>query len=311
VNAAERLFALHNPSAVFLTQGCNLPAQAWRQVAIAKGIRTIVTENTLHKDRLTWDGVSGCSVISGQQLSMFFRHRDLLLEASVRQHTQEYFAKVRDTKQGEHVTRDSPYRLPKAGKVVVFLGQVFTDCSVLGGLHAGFDSPADVVATLQEFAVREPGGTILVIKLHPKECGKWEHVANLTMHHMQTHPNGDLLAAAEQRSNVLIDACAEFDTYEVLRSADVVVTISSQAGLEAAAMGKPVILAGRSFYSGGGFTHEAKCPEELLFHLHNALAPRAAATAFDTLPAETFLYIYLWKAGIPRTGQGIVDLYYK
>jgi capsule polysaccharide export protein KpsC/LpsZ len=46
------------------------------------------------------------------------------------------------------------------------------------------------------------------------------------------------------------------NTYDLMRESELGITLCSQAGLEMLSMGKPVLTAGRAFYSGKGLTYD-------------------------------------------------------
>ena len=97
----------------------------------------------------------------------------------------------------------------------------------------------------------------------------------------------------------------EADTYELIKRASAVVTLNSQAGLEAAAVGKPVVIGASCFYSGLGFAREAftrALMEPALRQLISEGAPPGVADA------RRFLYIYFRKFCRNKSGQALADL---
>jgi hypothetical protein len=62
---------------------------------------------------------------------------------------------------------------------------------------------------------------------------------------------------------------ADFSTASVLNCAKAIVTIQGTVGLEFSCMGIPIIITGKAFYSGFGFTHEPETKEEYFTMLRN------------------------------------------
>src|SRR5690606_11332256 len=115
-------------------------------------------------------------------------------------------------------------------------------------------SPVDVCRPLLEMARRNDIEVIL--KLHPKEQMDREtrlgRPGKLTLARLQALMPRELL----QHPNVIVDSENSFDTYALMDRADLIVTINSQAGLEAAVRGKQVLCGNGAFYGDLGFTHD-------------------------------------------------------
>lgn len=130
-------------------------------------------------------------------------------------------------------------------RVVLFLGQVGYDASLTtdGG---DFRDQYSTLAAMDAAVSPIPRAT-LIVRPHPKSAGRQDGITR---------------AAAEMGIAVVHDD--EAPLLQSLLAADVVVTVSSQAGLQAAWLGRPVITLGHAFYGGKGFTIDAGGRSELL-----------------------------------------------
>ena len=124
-----------------------------------------------------------------------------------------------------------------------------------------FDSQRHAIEFLVEWTRDQPDAE-LVIRLHPNLQGK---------------PDSDPRYWESLREqNVIIEGPeSETDSYALAESADLVVTYGSTMGVEAAFLGKPVLLLCDSRYSGLDIVYEPKTPEEVVALLcQSALPPK-------------------------------------
>lgn len=112
-------------------------------------------------------------------------------------------------------------------------------------------SQPQALATLAE-AVRETPGAQLVVRTHP---------------HMRLKPQDDLVqwraAVAAAQPTAHFDAADPLDSYKLMHTADVVFTYGSTSGVEAAFIGRPVMVMGPSAYDLLGCVTRARSAEEV------------------------------------------------
>lgn len=128
------------------------------------------------------------------------------------------------------------------------------------------DSQPQALSTLAD-AVRAAPGAQLVVRTHP---------------HMRLKPHDDLVqwraavAAAEPAAH--FDAADPLDSYGLMRAADIVFTYGSTSGVEAASMGKPVVVMGPSAYDLLGCVTRARSAEDVSAAIRQpiALSPEKA-----------------------------------
>ncbi len=93
----------------------------------------------------------------------------------------------------------------------------------------------------------------LIIKPHPSSSkSQVQEIESLT------------LGSAATNTTMLPLGC---NTYEVLKFADVIITVQGTIGLEAAALGKNVLTSGDAFYANRGFTIDSRSVSEYLENL--------------------------------------------
>lgn len=134
-------------------------------------------------------------------------------------------------------TRGHLEGIPEAEQIVVYFSSSGDEIAELDldwseYLFSQEQALADLAA-----ACRAKPGCILVVRTHP---------------HMRLKPADDLRnwnAAVEAAGpDIHLDASSPVDSYELMRAADMVFTYGSTAGVEAAFLGKPVVIMGPSAY---------------------------------------------------------------
>lgn len=154
-------------------------------------------------------------------------------------------------------------------------------------------------------------GFDLVVKLHPKEAAGSAPMTNepydqLTWRKLMDDPI--VSAALEAGGGLSVDGANEFDTYSMINRADAVVTLNSQAGLEAACEATPTVTCGAAFYTGLGFTLEAHDHDALQRQLARALQLGAAERHELAAAARRFTYVYFQHYCIERDPEELACL---
>lgn len=297
------------PDTIVVAQGYDVLSAVLRHLAILRGIRVVSLENTFRRDRLLWDDTSGISVNLNLAKNHYWRLRDFISEDTARQTAAAYLAGIKTAKSGEHASPSAPLSADSSADnlpTITYLAQVGTDSSVLFGLRR-FQSQLDVIVALAAYAARRSAR--LLVKLHPKENPAFNDampwVRGLTAEGLSRRE--DFAASREQLGDRLVlDADNRYDTYDLIRRADVCVTINSQAGLEAALHDKEVVLCGDAFYGGLGFTHEADDSDALAFHLDRVLDGKLRLNTGGA--ARVFFHIYTEHYCLPKTEQSVLAL---
>jgi len=296
------------PHMILLAQGHGVEAVVARRCAVEFGLSLLAFENTALKDRIVWEPISGVTVNRNIARSMFWRYMDAVSPPVIKDFCDGIIASTKQNKQEEHASPEAEWKPDSDRPVVLYLGQVYTDSSLLYGCYPDL-APEQVVQSLYNWC--ETNGAQLVLKLHPKEATGAAPVTlrpynKLTMRKLQAMFEG---SDALDQSWVTIDSENQWDTYRLIEAADVVVTINSQAGLEAAIRGKNVVTSGRCFYAGLDFTTDvtssagmadavSKCIESGYSKERHALA-------------QKFFYVFFEKYCIKKQNRQLIELFRK
>jgi len=308
VDRALDYFECYRPETIVFAQGHDLVSAVLRQMAILRGLRVISLENIFRKDRLLWEDVSGISVNQNLSRNYYWRHRDFVSDETARESVAAYLEQVKAAKSGEHASPVTPLPEGPSSKLptITYLAQVGTDSSVLFGLR-GFESQVEVIVALASYVASRR--MRLLVKLHPKENPAFKDemvtVRGLTAQGLAAHPRFSTLQA-ELGTRLVLDDTNRFDTYDLIRRAQVCVTINSQAGLEAAIHGREVVLCGDAFYGTLGFTHEATDARSLEFVLDRILSD---GLRLNHGPAvRGFFHIFTELYCLPKTVTSLLRL---
>lgn len=308
IDKAWTYFDCYRPDTVVIAQGYDIVSAVLRYLAIQKGLRVVSLENIFRKDRLLWEDVTGVSVNQNLARNYYWRHRNFVSEETARASVETYLNQLKSAKAGEHASPVTPLPENSAADLptITYLAQVGTDSSVLFGLR-GFESQVEVIAALAAYAASRQ--LRLLVKLHPKENPAFQDemtaVRNLTADGLAAHPRFAKLRA-QLGERLVIDDANRYDTYDLIRRAQVCVTINSQAGLEAAILGKEVVLCGDAFYGSLGFTHEATDARSLEFTLDRVLNEHLRINHGSA--AAKFYHIFTELYCQPKTHQGVIEI---
>lgn len=293
------------PHVALILQGYNLENAVLRQICIQRNLPFVAFEITSRNDRLVWENISGITVNKNLARNHFWRWRDLIDPRKSGAFCEEEIIRTKKSKHAEHQSPNLRWERPVGKRTILFLGQVYSDSSVLFGLQQPL-TPEAIVQSLLEIVAAE--GHMLVLKLHPKEnggqCPNGQPLNRLTWRKLSAIPSISRLLE-ELGDRVCVDHDNRFDTYSMIDAADVVVTINSQAGLESSIRGKQVITCGDAFFGGLGFTHEARSISDLRSYVQfcmdgEKVNPSQAA-------ARTFYHVFFEKYCIPCTAESVAQ----
>jgi hypothetical protein len=305
LNLYDAYFDFYKPACVVYPQGYMLTASILRHLAQKHDIPTIALENICDPTRLLYETETGISVTHNSVASRFNAIRDTLNKEQAESYWASYYAQIKSQRHGEHQSPDTTLFITKdhtQQKIITFLAQVGTDSSVLFGLK-NFKSQIDLIIETAQQTLDQ--GHIFVLKLHPKEkTGQrpidYQPYNQLTLRHLQSHPD---YATLEQNPHFMIDRDNQYDTYQLIEQSDACITINSQSGLEAACMGKPVIVCGDCAYSLQGFTWDGTNSDKLRNCITDILSNDTLKTHTDL--ARLFFYHYTHYCAIERTPEAL------
>lgn len=296
------------PHLILLAQGHGVEAVAARRCAVESGLSLLAFENTALKDRIVWEPISGVTVNRNIARSMFWRYMDAVSPQVIKDFCDKIIASTKQNKQEEHASPEAEWTPDSSRPVVLYLGQVYTDSSLLYGCYPDL-APEQVVKSLYDWC--EANGAQLVLKLHPKEANG---VAPVTHRPYNKLTMRKLQGAFEGRDSldqpwVTIDSENQWDTYRLIEAADAVVTINSQAGLEAAIRGKNVVTSGRCFYAGLDFTTDVTSADEMAEAVSKSI--KSGYSAERHALAQKFFYVFFEKYCIEKQSRRLIELFRK
>lgn len=311
-NLASRIgnaFEYFDPNAIAIVQGYDSLNAVSRCLAIRQNLPLLSLENTAVSDRMLWDNLSGITTNRNLAKNYYWRFRETISEEVAHAYCEQLITNTKSKKLAEHASPEKPFQKARNNRPnVLFLGQVYTDSSVLFGIGE-WKTPIALIKQLAKLAHAMDFN--LWIKLHPKEMTGFSPVINqpydkLTWRKLSS--DAEFSNFLKTNDRVMIDHENEYDTYALMKSADVAVTLNSQAGLEAAIRGIPTVVAGEAFYSNLRFTLDAPYPEILEVQLKRALGMKETERAELTTDAKIFTQIYFEKYCINKSPTELAKL---
>ena len=302
----RRAFDVSRPGAVGIVQGYESLNAVARQVALERGLPVIAFENTALKNRALWDDHSAITTNRNLAHNFYWRYVDTADAAQAEQYCAHLIAHTKQQKSSEHLSPSQAYEGSTAKRqTLLFLGQVYTDSSVLFGIGA-WRTPVNLIRELAELA--QIMNLNLWIKLHPKEISGTSPVTGQPykrLTYRKLMQDARFRELAHDSDRIMIDHENRYDTYDLMQKADVAVTLNSQAGLEAAIRGVPTVVAGQAFYGGLGFTLEADCPAVLAVQVKKALRMEQKERDQTRLSTCIFTHIYFERYCVEKSPSAI------
>lgn len=303
-----RAMNVSQPGAVAIIQGYEPFSAVARELAIRRDLSVIAFENTALKDRMLWDDHSALTTNRNLSRNFYWRHRERACPKAADAYCETLIAETKRRKQEEHASPERGYESRESGRPnVLFLGQVYTDSSVIFGI-GDWSTPVSLIRAVAQLASELDFN--LWIKLHPKENGGHSPVVNqpyAQLTHRKLMADQTFRQLAEDQ-RVMIDDENTYDTYDLMAKADAVVTLNSQAGLEAAIRGIPAVLAGQAFYGGLGFTLDAPSPATLKVQLDEALGMNADRRLCQRMAARVFTHLFFESYCVPKEPDAVARL---
>ena len=307
VDLAHAYFDQHDFQQAVIFQGYFHDSAIVRAVAHMRGVPVVALEITSNKNKLLWDNIAGITVNKNLARNYYWKYEDLIDPSVATEYVEQAMLNIRSVKRLDHQAPERVFTKRSSRPLIFVVGQVYTDASLLFGLAPGFQNPIDVIRVAVDYALAND--VELVIKLHPKEINEGDPITfspynKLTWRRMCE--DQALMDKITFSDLITVDHDNAYDTYSIIAAADVVVTVNSQAGLEALAKGKPVVLCGSSFYGGLGLTYEAQNPDALRLYLRTALSDSGLQA--DKAAVDKFFYIYFEKYCIEKTEAALYKL---
>lgn len=289
----SRMIKSMRPHGLVFFQGYLPDSAVLRRIGVQQEIPFLSIERSAFDKRLIWDNISGITVNRNTGRNLYWRHSDWVSNRTAGEFLDHYLEKCVLNKHKEHTSSKEVFRFPDLpiGRLrILLIGQVYTDSSILFGVRNEMD-PLNVLMKIVGLCRQE--GHLLLVKLHPKEDSGISPIgtpyAKLTWRRIQQRfAHQDVRCDS---SSLYVDHENRYSTSQLIQDCDVVVTMNSQAGLEAALMGKTVIVFGDAFYRDMGFTIDARDCQDISYILLNLKHLTIGAEEIR-LRAAKFFYIY-------------------
>jgi hypothetical protein len=246
-------------------------------VARENGIRASTFDGTFGVVQVCVDG------IAAQQSDIAFAFREFEQAAPevldwARQQAKDAFRKRAEARdEAAYQVVPSDQREVGSSSGVVIPMNVEWDGAALG-LHDHFADTADWITSTVEYVLTHSEENV-VVRQHPAERNKYERsrfdIGAMLEERFGSHPRLRLVMAEDP-----------INTYDLIRSATVVLPFVSTIGIEAAAMEKVVLVSGASFYADLDFVWRASSRQEYFTMLESSLVgelplkPRQAERAW-------------------------------
>jgi Capsule polysaccharide biosynthesis protein len=292
--AAELVLDQFRPDIVFLLNGLFAAERAFRGIALDRGLRAPTYEIAPRADALVFsqhapapdydmDGL--WATVEDRPLSGAQREDVARLLADRARGVGAHESYFDAPEEQLDVLRERLALTP--GKRVVTLFTNVTWDSATIGHDVGFSSMFDWVERAVALAAHH-SDLVLLVRIHPAE-GRWgtreEVQATITA------------AIGEIPANVrFVPALEPVSSYALLDLSDTVLTYTTTVGLEAAARGKRVGVAGDTHYRGRGFTVDLAGPDDLSEFLASDPDP---ITDAQTELALRYAHAFFFRAMIP------------
>lgn len=291
VDSLKKLFNKLKPDTVFIFQGGFFDSRCVVEVARRFGIKVVGVESSMMGKLLVFDDLSG-QIINRHSLARM--GSDIMEAVNVTDLERKEVFKLWQSKLAEktddHRTGGidseeeirSDFGIPENHKIVLLLAQVMTDTSIVLDSTI-YEDPIDMIEDAARH-VKDMQNTTLLIRLHPKE---FKGISPVNIPYDRLTYKNLKARGIDKLNNVKIIEDTKYNTYTMMKMADAGITINSQAGLEMCLLGKPVMVCGRAFYGGKGFTvdlgHRAAFGPTLDFLIEEVMTPEDHKLALNFL----------------------------
>ena len=261
-----------------------------RRIAKLSSIPALCIERTMRKDRLVWD-CTNYTTIGSRQFNLFSKEFKVNIDSNlINEFALNYINNINKYKLGDHQSPVSNIKLEEGKLKILFLGQVYTDASIIMGTKYQID-PIDLICKISEWCTFRD--FISVIKFHPKEYNganpfnaeKYDSISSIKFNERKRN-------YSISSNNLVLDEDNSFNTYDLIKQSDIVITINSQSGVEAALLRKNVFSIEDAFYANNGFGYVYKNFEDLSYKLDKLINDNLKINPKQERKVREFFYLY-------------------
>jgi len=249
INWAYKTFKEENPDYIVIEGGLTYYARACAEVAREMGIGIITIENSFIKDKIFIDFDTG-----------FVVNRHLFARCSQDWLDTRVLTPEREKKANEIIKNafcSLSYPTPSKRKIpkLKYDKTIFVPLQVYADQVTLYDSQFNnetFIKKIFELAKTEFKNWNIILKCHPKEdkyChSNWGQTGNWL--NKQEIPQNIIIIRGYKEESI--------NTQELIKKSDLIFVNTSQCGLEACLLEKPVVVFGNAFYAQKGFTIDYK-----------------------------------------------------
>ena len=305
----SRILDTYSPATLLVCQGGVYDSRVVAELGRRRRINVVAVENSFVGSHFLADSLSGM-IINRHGIAAigdFALECEALNLEQMRSRVEAFCLTAAGSKRDEHRTGGidgeaqvrAALSIPEGRRIVLFLGQVRTDASVVLDSTL-YPDPVALVGELARF-VGEVPDLHLVVRLHPKEATPTRY--SREGRHVDVYDDISYKALKQaglaRLDRVHIVHSPNVSTYTLMDMSELGVTINSQSGLEMALRGKRVITAGRCFYAGKGFSWSLQSPSLLSRTLELALEEPSLCDA-ELEALHRFCYYLFFEYLIPK-----------
>lgn len=290
--AAGRLFERIRPKVIVMVNGLFYEERIVREMASARGIRVVSYEVGAQKGTLFFSGESAIPAADYDISDLWGAESDGDLSEGEEAELDRILA---DRAAGTSLplqlhSRSTAFQGKGERRLVALFTNVSWDTAVTGRSYA-FSSLREWVYESIRLAERAPH-IDLVIRIHPGEAPL-----------AAGRPHEKLASLIDEEFPILpenvhvIPPHDSTSSYSLMDVADLVCVFSSTVGLEAAAMGKPVCVVGKTHYRGKGFTLDVESRGEYAEVFEGRKTPQAFHV--DRSRARKYAFLFFRRAMLP------------
>ncbi len=251
-----------NPACVVVPGGVYGTSGLFLRAAAERGCRVATLDADHGVAQLSVDGVAAQNADLPRAFVELWNAGPATRQAALAAANTEFAHRMAATdRYGYQAVGRSAETVPRAEGVLIPLN-VEWDTAALGK-HVLFSDTSDWLTSTVEWVIARSDATVTV-REHPAERRSSQRgrldVAALLRQRFGASPRVRFVAAAEP-----------VNTYDLVQSSKVVLPFTSNVGIEAAAIGKPVVVSGAAYYADLGFVRSASSRGEYFELLDAAL----------------------------------------
>ena len=253
----KRILDDYKPDCIVVINGLFYPGALLMLLAKARGIRCVTYESGYLNDRLVFSDAGPAVWFPIDKI--WDRFKDMPLSDGENKILEDYLMERRYGRRSQVQLWNDPdfdeekikvrLNIPRHDKVFCIFTNILWDSAVIGCDEA-FESMVDWVrATINYF--KEQPDNLLIIRVHPAEI----KIPGQESREKILDSIRDLLDD-DYKNIVVVGPDSNISSYVLMHISDVVLVNTSITGLEAACMGRPVVVVGKTHYKNKGFTYD-------------------------------------------------------